>query len=65
MLYPYHLIDVFASGLRILPFEYYLTILQNVMKEERSYDSIPNFVAADIYRLTGIGRNEFIEVSFE
>lgn len=29
---------------------------------EQPYDSIPNFTAADILRLTGIGRNEFIDI---
>lgn len=29
---------------------------------ERSYDSIPNFTAADGVRLLGIGRNEFIDI---
>lgn len=29
---------------------------------EQPYDSIPNFTAADVLRLTGIGRNEFIDI---
>lgn len=29
---------------------------------EQPYDSIPNFTAADALRLTGIGRNEFIDI---
>lgn len=29
---------------------------------EQPYDSIPNFSAADAFRLTGIGRNEFIDI---
>jgi len=29
---------------------------------EQPYDSIPNFSAADALRLTGIGRNEFIDI---
>ncbi|XP_024377008.1 uncharacterized protein [Physcomitrium patens] len=32
------------------------------MKNEQPYDSIPNFTAADVLRLTGIGRNEFIDI---
>lgn len=35
------------------------------MKEEKSYDSLPNFTAADVYRLLNIGRNEFIEMMNE
>ncbi|XP_056693849.1 uncharacterized protein [Spinacia oleracea] len=30
--------------------------------EEQPYDSIPNFSAADALRITGIGRNEFIDI---
>lgn len=29
---------------------------------EQPYDSIPNFSAADALRITGIGRNEFIDI---
>lgn len=29
---------------------------------EQPYDSIPNFSAADALRLTGVGRNEFIDI---
>ncbi|CAJ1964609.1 unnamed protein product [Sphenostylis stenocarpa] len=32
------------------------------ISEEQPYDSIPNFTAADALRLTGIGRNEFIDI---
>ncbi|XP_078440816.1 FAM91 carboxy-terminus protein isoform X2 [Wolffia australiana] len=32
------------------------------MMNEQPYDSIPNFSAADALRLTGIGRNEFIDI---
>ena len=33
-----------------------------VLLAEQPYDSIPNFSAADALRLTGIGRNEFIDI---
>ena len=33
-----------------------------ILLAERSYDQIPNFSAADALRLTGIGRNEFIDI---
>jgi hypothetical protein len=29
---------------------------------EKSYDTIPNFTAADGVRLLGIGRNQFIDI---
>lgn len=37
-------------------------MLYEVMKNEQPYDRIPNFSAADALRLTGIGRNEFIDI---
>lgn len=32
------------------------------MTQEKSYDSLPNFTAADVLRLLGIGRNQYIEL---
>lgn len=32
------------------------------MTAEKSYDSLPNFTAADTMRLLGIGRNQYIEL---
>ncbi|XP_075227037.1 protein FAM91A1 isoform X2 [Lycorma delicatula] len=62
LLYPYHLSDVIVKGLRVTPFQYYTSILESIMEQERSYDSLPNFTAADCLRLLGIGRNEYIEL---
>ncbi|EAW92052.1 family with sequence similarity 91, member A1, isoform CRA_d [Homo sapiens] len=56
MLYPYHLSDIMVKGLRITPFSYYTGIM------EKSYDSLPNFTAADCLRLLGIGRNQYIDL---
>ncbi|WVZ71455.1 hypothetical protein U9M48_020041 [Paspalum notatum var. saurae] len=61
-LYPYHLADYICRVLRISPFRYYCDILFEAMKNEQPYDSIPNFTAADALRLTGVGRNEFIDI---
>lgn len=36
--------------------------LMFISSAEQPYDSIPNFSAADALRLTGIGRNEFIDI---
>ena len=47
LLYPYHLSDVVVRGLRVTPFAYYTRLVGDVMAAERSYDSIPNFTAAD------------------
>ena len=47
MLYPYHLSDVVVKGLRVTPFQYYISVMENIMEQEKSYDSLPNFTAAD------------------
>ncbi|XP_049846407.1 protein FAM91A1 isoform X1 [Schistocerca gregaria] len=62
MLYPYHLSDVVVKGLRVTPFQYYTAMMESIMAQEKSYDSLPNFTAADCLRLLGIGRNEYIEL---
>lgn len=36
--------------------------LMFILNAEQYYDRIPNFSAADAFRLTGIGRNEFIDI---
>ena len=50
MLYPYHLSDVVVKGLRITPFTYYINMMQDLMTQEKSYDALPNFTAADCKR---------------
>lgn len=78
MLYPYHLSDIMVRGLRVTPFNYYVNMMivgptthsvlanasgfQDVMQAEKSYDSLPNFTAADAVRLLGIGRNQYIDL---
>lgn len=62
MLYPYHLSDITVKGLRITPFSYYLNMMHDIMSSEKSYDSLPNFTAADCLRLLGIGRNQYIDI---
>lgn len=47
MLYPYHLSDVIVPGLRTTPFQYYISMMESIMAQEKSYDSLPNFTAAD------------------
>eukprot|EP01113_Clastostelium_recurvatum_P032633 TRINITY_DN4219_c0_g1_i6.p1 TRINITY_DN4219_c0_g1~~TRINITY_DN4219_c0_g1_i6.p1 ORF type:complete len:867 (+),score=237.19 TRINITY_DN4219_c0_g1_i6:26-2626(+) len=62
MLFPYHISDVLTKGLRITPFKYYLEMMTEVMTSEKSYDSLPNFTAADCVRVLAIGRNQFIDI---
>lgn len=61
-LFPYHLADYICRVMRVSPFRYYCDMIFEVMKNEQPYDSIPNFSAADALRLTGVGRNEFIDI---
>ena len=62
LLYPYHLAhELSAHGAtRVSPFEYYVEMIMDRMRSERSYDTIPSFTAADCVRLVQCGRNEFI-----
>ena len=47
MLYPYHLSEFMIQGLRVTPFAYYHGMMKDIMAAEKSYDSLPNFTAAD------------------
>eukprot|EP00892_Ulva_mutabilis_P007529 jgi/Ulvmu1/5148/UM021_0165.1 len=58
--YPYHMAQEICGKLRVTPFKYYYDVLFQAMRNELPYDQIPNFTAADIIRLIGIGRNEYI-----
>ena len=61
MLYPYHLAESLAVHVRrATPFDYYREMIYETMKAEKSFDTIPNFTAADCLRLLRVGRNEFI-----
>ncbi|CAP36989.2 Protein CBG19722 [Caenorhabditis briggsae] len=65
MLYPYHLSDITVTEMRLSPFSYYANILAvslEMLNTEKSYDSLPNFTAADAVRLLGIGRNQYIDL---
>ncbi|KAG5880597.1 hypothetical protein JTB14_002402 [Gonioctena quinquepunctata] len=62
MLFPYHLADMIVKGLRMTPFNYYISVVEKLMHAEKSYDTLPNFTAADCLRLLGLGRNEYIDL---
>ena len=47
MLFPYHLSDVIIKGIALTPFQFYVSMLDTLMAQEKSYDSLPNFTAAD------------------
>lgn len=46
-MFPYHLGDVMVLKLQTTPFDYYYEILSTMLRNDRSYDSMPNFTAAD------------------
>lgn len=39
--------DIITKGLRVTPFNYYIDVLSYLLKNDRSYDTLPNFTAAD------------------
>lgn len=47
-LFPYHLADYVCRVLRVTPFRYYCDLLFTVMREEKSYDQIPNFTVRHV-----------------
>lgn len=61
LVFPYHLISELQQFNPVVPFNYYIEMLLKVMASDRSYQSIPNFSAADALRVTGVGRNQFID----
>ena len=42
-MFPYHLSDYVCRVQRITPFKYYSEVLTNMLREEKSYDRLPNF----------------------
>jgi len=42
-IYPYHLADYVSRIMRVSPFKYNSDLLYSVIKEEKSYDFLPNF----------------------
>ena len=46
-LFPYHLAEYVCRVLRVTPFRYYCDLLYAVMREERSFDFIPNFTVCN------------------
>ena len=49
-LFPYHLADYVCRVLRVTPFRYYCDLLFTVMRDEKSYDQIPNFTVLVLRR---------------
>jgi len=46
----------------VTPFKYYKDILASNMRDDAPYDAIPNFTAADVVKVVGVGRNEYIDI---
>jgi hypothetical protein len=61
LVFPYHLIGELQKYNPSVPFRYYGEMLLKVMATDRAYQTIPNFSAAEALRVTGVGRNQFID----
>ncbi|ESL10231.1 hypothetical protein TRSC58_02039 [Trypanosoma rangeli SC58] len=64
-LYPYVHIRKVVQYTRETPLSYYTTMIAELLKAERSYDTLPNFTAVDVLNSVGIGRNQYLEVTKE
>ena len=62
-LYPYAHIKQLVEHAGETPLSYYTTMLSELLKSEKSYDTLPNFTAVDILNLLGIGRNQYLEIT--
>eukprot|EP01064_Diplonema_japonicum_P031454 TRINITY_DN5634_c0_g1_i1.p1 TRINITY_DN5634_c0_g1~~TRINITY_DN5634_c0_g1_i1.p1 ORF type:complete len:964 (+),score=290.54 TRINITY_DN5634_c0_g1_i1:270-2894(+) len=62
LMYPYKFDLQILQHVKVMPFTHYKTILSDMVKAEKSYDALPNFTAVDCLRLTGIGRNQYINL---
>ena len=47
------------------PLSYYTGIFAELLKQEQSYDRLPNFTAIDALNLLGIGRNQYLQLTKE
>lgn len=54
-LFPYHL-----HRFRVTPFQYYRDMLKDLLKRDKPFSTLPNFTAADMVAVLGIGRDEFV-----
>ncbi|RNF19096.1 uncharacterized protein Tco025E_04286 [Trypanosoma conorhini] len=64
-LYPYVHIRKVTHYTRETPLSYYTTMIAELLKSERSYDTLPNFTAVDVLNSLGIGRNQYLELTKE
>lgn len=45
------------------PLGYYTAMLADLLRQEQSYDRLPNFTAIDALNLLGIGRNQYLQLT--
>eukprot|EP00792_Barthelona_sp_PAP020_P004878 TRINITY_DN2392_c0_g1_i1.p1 TRINITY_DN2392_c0_g1~~TRINITY_DN2392_c0_g1_i1.p1 ORF type:complete len:651 (+),score=131.02 TRINITY_DN2392_c0_g1_i1:666-2618(+) len=60
--FPYRLWKDIYDSTNQTAFDYYYNMIRNCILNDLNYSSIPNMTAADITRLLGISRNEFIDL---
>ncbi|KAJ4454425.1 putative Protein FAM91A1 [Paratrimastix pyriformis] len=61
LIFPYHLSAEISEKTRTTAYTFYLEMLLDLLKNQKSFDTIPNFPGRDVVRLIGVGRNEFID----
>ncbi|KAG5509899.1 hypothetical protein JKF63_07544 [Porcisia hertigi] len=64
-LYPYVHQKSVVLYTKETPLSYYTSILAEMLKQEQSYDCLPNFTAIDALNLLGIGRNQYLQLTKE
>lgn len=63
--FPYRHAQLLSRFTKESPLTYYVQMVSNLLKSEKSYDALPNFTALDILNLLGIGRNQFLSITRE
>ncbi|GET86842.1 hypothetical protein, conserved [Leishmania tarentolae] len=64
-LYPYVHQKSVVLYTKETPLSYYTGIFSQLLKQEQSYDRLPNFTAIDALNLLGIGRNQYLQLTKE
>ncbi|CBH09161.1 hypothetical protein, conserved [Trypanosoma brucei gambiense DAL972] len=64
-LFPYPHVEAVVRYTHETPLVYYTVMIAELLKKERSYDTLPNFTAVDVLNCIGIGRNEYLELTRE
>ncbi|KAK7197770.1 FAM91 N-terminus/FAM91 C-terminus [Novymonas esmeraldas] len=64
-LYPYVHMKSVVHYTNETPLSFYTGIFAELLKQEQSYDRLPNFTAIDALNVLGIGRNRYLQLTKE